>query len=83
MLEFLALLGFAGITMSLITEYSKKFGYDAKTVLIILCVIVGAAYQAYVMFVDAELQEMIAVFVTSAAGTASLFYGYVIKPSKQ
>ena len=72
-----------GILQSLITEFSKKHGLSVLAAYFYLSLIVGIVYQSFIQFLPEGIQTDVKIFVLGAAGSASLFYGFVIKKLKK
>ena len=79
----LLLMAIVGVAVSIATELSKKFSVSVFGMLLFLAVFVGGIYQGFVQFAPETFKAEMSTFVLGALGTASLVYGFLIKPTKK
>lgn len=68
-----------GAIMSILTELAKKAGIKTSDALLILTLLAGAGYAAFVQFFPEGLQENVISFVQQAVGSAVILYAALKK----
>lgn len=74
----------AGFLVTGLTQVFKKFeNVNPQLIVLLLCLLAGAFYQLFVIYIPADMQTQIINFVLGTLGTAAVLYEYVLKNLKR